>query len=265
MRQFYRTPPDWLESTPLASPDGIARVLQDLRGQTPISDLCERSRRSRFQISRWISGTSEPRLPDFLCVLEAASLRLLDFLAALVDPTKLPSVAPAWSQLQRARRAAYEMPWSHAVLRVLELEQYRALPAHRAGWIGSRLGLSLEEEERCLEMLERTGQIERVGTRYVVAQVLTVDTRQNRAAGRKLKAWWSRVALERIERGEEAEGLFSYNLFSVSEADYQRLRELHLAYFRQLRSIVARSQPAERVVLANVQLFGLDSSPDTEI
>jgi hypothetical protein len=224
--------------------------------------LCERSGRSRFQISRWLSGASEPRLPDFLCVLEAASLRLLDFLASLVDPTKLPSVAPAWAQLQRARRAAYEMPWSHAVLRVLELEQYRALPSHRAGWIANRLGLSLDEETRCLEMLERTGQIERVGKRYAVAQVLTVDTRQNPAAGRKLKVWWSRVALERIERGEESEGLFSYNLFSVSEADYQRLRELHLAYFRQLRSIVARSQPAERVVLANVQLFGLDSSSD---
>ena len=50
----------------------------------------------------------------------------------------------------------------------------------------------------------------------------------------------------------------SYNLFTVSERDLGRLRELHLAYFRELRAIVAESEPAERVVVANVQLFGLD-------
>jgi hypothetical protein len=51
--------------------------------------------------------------------------------------------------------------------------------------------------------------------------------------------------------------MFSYNLFAISERDYERLRELHLAYFRELRSIVAASQPAERVVLAHLSLLPL--------
>ncbi len=182
---------------------------------------------------------------------------MLDFVAALVDPTKLTSIRAAWSDLQRARRAAYEMPWSHAVLRALELSQYRALPMHERGWIARRIGIPVEEEGRCMEMLERTGQIERRGAHFEAGRTLNVDTRHNPAAGRKLKAFWSRVALDRIESDSE-EGLFSYNLFSVSDADYQRLRELHRAYFRELRTIVARSTPSERVILANVQLFGLD-------
>jgi hypothetical protein len=129
------------------------------------------------------------------------------------------------------------------------------------GAIAERLGIPVDEEERCLEMLERTGQIRRVGRRYVVDNVQAVDTRQNPEAGRRLKGFWSRVALERLERLQhEDEGLYSYNLFTVTEADYQRLRELHLAYFRELRSIVAQSSPAERVVLANVQLLSLDDA-----
>lgn len=254
--RFYRTAPPWLEQVDPATRGGVARLLEDLRGRTPISDLAERTGRSRFAVSRWLSGVAEPRLPDFLRLLEATSLRLLDFLAAFVDPSRLPSARAAWATLQRARRAAYEMPWSHAVLRALELRQYRALPKHAPGWIARQIGISEEEEVRCLEMLERTGQIQREGTHFVPGLAQTVDTRLDPAAGRKLKAWWSRIALERIER-ESDEGLFSYNLFSVSETDYQRLRELHLAYFRQLRSIVAQSEPAERVVLANVQLFRL--------
>jgi hypothetical protein len=231
--------------------------LEDLRGHSPIQDLAGRIGRSRFRVARWLRGTAEPRLPDFLRMIEATSLRLLDFIASLVDPAEMPSMASAWRELQTARRAAYEMPWSHAVLRAIELEQYAALSRHQSGWIAARLGIDRAEEERCIDMLLRTGQIQRSGERFAPGPALTVDTRQDPEAGRKLKAWWARVGLDHLRAGDD--GLYSYNLFTVSETDYQRLRELHLAYFRELRSIVAQSSPAERVVLANVQLLGLDS------
>jgi hypothetical protein len=64
------------------------------------------------------------------------------------------------------------------------------------------------------------------------------------------------VAADRVAQGDR--GQFSYNVFSVSRADFERIRELHLAYFHALRAIVAESEPAERVVVANVQLFALD-------
>jgi transcriptional regulator with XRE-family HTH domain len=254
--RFYRTPPDWLGTTEIASRAGVARLLEDLRGHSPIQDVARRIGRSRFRVARWLRGTAEPRLPDFLRMIEATSLRVLDFIAVLVDPAGMPSVADAWRELQTARRAAYEMPWSHAVLRAIELERYRALSRHQPGWIAGRLGIDDAEETRCIDMLLGTGQVRRSGARLAPGSALTVDTRQDPEAGRKLKAWWARVALERLQAGDD--GLYSYNLFTVSEADYQRLRELHLAYFRELRSIVAQSSPAERVVLANVQLLGLD-------
>jgi transcriptional regulator with XRE-family HTH domain len=255
--RFYRTPPEWLGRTDVATRAGVARLLEDLRARTPIRDIATRTGRSRFRVSRWLTGAAEPRLPDFLRMIEATSLRVLDFLAVLAEPSSMPGIATDWSELQNARTAAYEMPWSHAVLRAVELRQYRELRKHQPGWIAARLGISEEEESRCLEMLLRTRQIRRRGGRYFPGTTLTVDTRQNPKAGRRLKAWWASVALERLEHDEA--GLYSYNLFSVSQADYQRLRELHVAYFRELRSIVAKSANAERVVLANVQLLGLDS------
>jgi transcriptional regulator with XRE-family HTH domain len=266
--RFYRTPPAWLEASDLFVADGVARLLEDLRGRTPIGDVAARAKKSRFAVSRWLRGEAEPRLPDFIRMIEATSLRGLDFVAELVDPSKLPSVAGAWAELQQARRAAYEMPWSQAILRVLEIEGATEPPGRLRGddpaiaaSIASRLGIPADEARRCLEMLERTGQIRREGRGYAVANVQAVDTRQNPEAGRRLKSFWSKVALERLERDDE--GLYSYNLFTVTEADYQRLRQLHLAYFRELRSIVAQSSPAERVVLANVELLPLDDAGET--
>jgi hypothetical protein len=52
--------------------------------------------------------------------------------------------------------------------------------------------------------------------------------------------------------------MFSYNLFTVSERDFGRLRELHIAYYQELRRVIEHSSPAERVAVVNLQLFRLD-------
>jgi transcriptional regulator with XRE-family HTH domain len=257
--QFYPTPPDWLGELDAASRAGVARFLSDLRGKTPIVDLARRAGLGRYTVSRWLSGSTEPRLPDFLRLLEATSLRLLDFVALFTDPDKLPAASEAWKRLQTHRRAAYELPWLPAVLRSLELDDYVALEAHRPGWIAKRLGISTADESRCIEALARTGQIRKEGKRWVIDTILTVDTRQDRSAERQLKTWWAKVGLERLTAG--ADGLFSFNVFTVSSPDLARLRELHLGYFRAMRAIIAESSPSHHVVVANLQLFALDAAP----
>ena len=47
-----------------------------------------------------------------------------------------------------------------------------------------------------------------------------VDTRQDPAANRRIKQWWAEVGIERLLHSEQ--GLFSYNLFSVSREDLGR-------------------------------------------
>src|SRR6185503_14505948 len=151
----------------------------------------------------WLSGESEPRLPDFLRLVEATSLRMLDFVACFADPDSLPSATRAWRDLQAARRSARELPWSHAVLRVIETEGYRALRAHVPGFIAERLGIPLDEERRCLELLESTGQILRRRRRFLIGRVLTVDTRDSRDQLRATRAWWAGLAVERMRAGAE--------------------------------------------------------------
>jgi hypothetical protein len=256
LARFFRTPPAWLETIDVATPKGIATLLEDLRGHTSIVDLARVTGKSRFAIARWLRGEAEPRLPDFFLLVEKTSLRLLDFLACFVDPAKLPSIGRAWSELESTRRAAYDVPWTQAVLRALELTEYRRLPRHERGWLAARIGISLDEEQRCLALLSRTGQIFLKRGRWELRQVLAVDTRRDADAEHRVKRWWGGVALERLERPDS--GLFSYNVFAVSEADLKRIEDLQRAYFRQMRSIIAASEPSERVVLASLQLVALD-------
>ncbi|MEL6342574.1 MAG: DUF4423 domain-containing protein [Myxococcota bacterium] len=262
LARFYGNPPAWLAEHDLAEPETAALLLRDLQGNTPVTELAERLDASRSAVSRWLSGRTQPRLPDFLALVEAASLRVADFIAALVDPAALPSLRPLWRQLEARREGADRHPWTQAILRALELAQYQALPAHEPGWIAEHLGIPVEEEARCLAFLRESGQVQWTGTHYR-GRALAVDTRRHPRSGRRLKAHWYREAARRASAG--APGQFSYNIFTCSRADLERIREEHLRYFQTLRAIVSESSPDEVVAVAGIQLFELTAyAPDEE-
>ena len=143
------------------------------------------------------------------------------------------------------------------MLRALELTDYAKLEKHRPGWIAERIGISREEEELCLTTLSAARQIRMRDARWVIDQTQNIDTRADPARSRRLKAEWLKVALGRFESG--VIGTFGYNLMAVSLADFERLKELHLAYFRNMQALVTDSAPSECVVLFNTELFALDA------
>jgi hypothetical protein len=239
----------------LTTSAGVRDLLSNLRGQSTLARVAQQVGRDRFAVGRWFSGQTEPRLPEFLHLVDACTLRLPDFIACFADPALLPEMNQLWANLQASRRAAYQLPWSHAVLRLLELETYQSLPSHVDGWLASRLHISQIEERQCLELLTETGQVAWDGRRFLLKEVLTVDTRRDGDAARELAAFWAKQGAERIE--QRGEGHFAYNLIGVSNADFERIRELQRAYFAQLRAIVAESQPVEQVAVVNMQLFPL--------
>lgn len=261
LADFYLRRPDWLDEIDPATPQGIAYLLNDLRGRTGILELAKATGKSRFAVARWLRGDAEPKLPDFFLLIEKTSLRLLDFLACFVDPKLMPSVVKAWDELEATRRAAFDLPWTQAVLRALELRDYADLPRHVPGWISARLKISLKEEQQCLRLLAKTKQILWRNRRWQLREVLAVDTRRAPDDERRIKRWWTEVGLERLNLGQS--GVFSYNVFAVSEKDLMTITDLYRAYFRQIRSIIAQSEPSERVVLASLQLVPLDNPTDT--
>jgi transcriptional regulator with XRE-family HTH domain len=238
---------------------GLAAWLRALAGDRSQRELAAKVGRDRNTVARWLDGGTEPRLPDLLRLVDATTQRLLDFVAAFAEPSGLPSLREAHADLERQRHLAYELPWAHAVLRLLELHAYAELPEHVPGFIAARIGITLELETECLGALARAGQIYRRKGKWKVRRVLTVDTREDPAGNLRLKRHWSEVALGRI--GEHAIGagsLFSYNLFAISDDGFEAIREAHLQYFERLRAIVTECRHPTRLVLANVQLVPLD-------
>jgi hypothetical protein len=109
--------------------------------------------------------------------------------------------------------------------------------------------------------LSSTGIVQQEGLHYRVAGTLTVDTRSDPTALRELLSHWCEVALARHGRGH-ATDLFAYNVFSVNQQDLVRVRELLRSTFRELRAIVAASEPSEVAALVNLQLIAFRDEPE---
>jgi transcriptional regulator with XRE-family HTH domain len=243
----------------------VAALLGMLSQGRSVVELAKATHSDRGTVTRWLRGETQPKLPELFAFVQATSQRLLEFVSLFVDPEQVACTRAAYRDLLIQRRLAYELPWSHALLRAFELKQVRALPKHVPGMAGRQVGLSPEEEARYLAALEQGKQVRRVGGRVHVQRVLTVDTRPSEAQNRKLKQHWAEVALARYARGETSpDTLFSYNLFAISQDDYVRVRKLHLEYYERVREIVSESRDPERVVLLNLQLVPLDGAPKRE-
>ena len=235
-----------------------ARWLRAMAAGRATSELARATTRNRNTVARWLEGSTEPRLPDLLRFIQATTLRLMEFLGQLVDPAELPSVVLAYRDLEAQRRLAYEMPWSHAVLRALELETYAGLARHVPGFIAAQLGVPLAVEQACLEALAGSGQIRKHRGKWRVVRVLAIDTRVDPARNLVLKRHWAKTAFARLEReATPASSLFSYNLFAISEEGLATIAELHRAYYEQVRGVVEACVAPTRVVLMNVQLVPL--------
>jgi len=257
IERFYGVRPAWFDEVEPDSPAGIARLLDDLRGSAGVGDLARRAGVSRFAAMRWLSGRAQPRLPELLQMVHAASLRVVDFVASLTDPLQVPTIAAHWKRMEARRQGANQHPWTQAMLRGLELADYRRQPSHDTGWLARRLGIDPDVAETCIDFLQDTRQVRWTGTHFRQHTVV-VDTRRHPEISRRLKQHWTAVAAERIASGS---GSPFFNLvFTCSRDEFEQIRQLHLKYYREVRAIVAESQDLESVAVVNVQLFDLQGS-----
>ena len=228
--------------------------LAELRGATSAATLAERSGHSRYAIARWLRGQTRPRLPDFLALVEAITGRASDLVQLLVPIAAVPELYALHLRRTAAKRVAFDVPWAEAALRVIETAGYRKLAAHEPGYVGARLGISAQDEAAALDGLLRAGVLQRRGPRLLTREPLTVDMAAKPAEINRLKAHWTRAALERL-RAPRPQDWLAYNVVSTSAADLDRIREVLRRAFREIRSIAAASEPTESAALLNLQLI----------
>lgn len=255
IERFFHAEPAWAAELDASSPEAVAAFLRALRGKTTLLRIAELSGRNRYSVARWMDGSTEPRLPDFLRLVQACSRRLVDLVAALEDPEQIPSLRARWEHQQLSRKAAYELPWSHAVLRALELSDCPREREPQELFLTRKLGIERVRVKEALDMLLATSQVKRVGSGFAPRVVESIDVGADPERAHALRVAWTRTALERLERKKS--GKFVWTVFAVSKEDLARMHALHLSYLRAMQQLFASSTRHDCVGLYCAQLLDL--------
>lgn len=220
----------------------LAAWLAALRGTRGVNEIAAASGLSRYQVTRALSGAVKPRLPEFFDLVQALTGRLPEFVGEFVAIESVPSAFEAFKRNQTARTLVVRQPWCAAVVTLLDTEDYRRSGDSDVAYLAARLPLAAAEVERCLEALQEAEVLRSNGSKLELHRALTVDMAGDTA--RRLRTHWAAVSAQRVAE-PKPEDLFSYNLFSVSRADYERIKALQKDFFREVRAIVAQSTPSE--------------------
>ncbi len=220
----------------------LAAWLRALRGTRSSSEIAAASGLSRYQVARALSGSVKPRLPEFFDLVHALTRRLPEFISEFVDIKAVPTAFDAFKRNETARTLVVRHPWCAAVVTLLDTDDYRRCRDSDAVYLAARLPLPEAELDECLNLLLESGVVRVVDGKSTLYRALTVDMAGDTA--RRLRAHWSAVSAQRVAAPGDGD-LFSYNLFSVSLADYERIKALQKDFFREVRAIVAQSTPSE--------------------
>lgn len=230
----------------------VASWLRAHRARSRATEVAQRTGLSASKLSRIYSGKSGVSLSDFFAIVQATTGRVTDLIAALVDVSLVPEAAGIHARVQASRELAFAEPWTSAVIAVLDTQAHRTSSLTSLGFVARHLGIEQVLASRCLHRLATAGLIRKRRGKYHVVQALTVDTRDPARAA-SLRQHWARASVERLQ-SPGSRDVFAYNVFSVSRADFERIRELQKQYFREARAIVAGSTVPEVAGLLTLHL-----------
>lgn len=240
-----------------ADDEGVAEWLSAWRGSRTLHDVADRCSRSRYAVGRWLNGSTRPRVPDFLRLVEALTGRASDLVAELVPAEHVPALAPLRARSEALRRLQLDVPWAGALLMLLQSAPYQDLPGHRPGWLSRRLGISPDEEIRSLQLLEAAGAVAWDGDRYRARDVLDLHAHRDDDG----LDHWHALAARRMER-PGSEDRFSGMVFLTDDEGYARVQEAVRKALQAVGTPVAEADAVgTRVGLLQVAVVDLTRTP----
>ncbi len=244
---FHRSAaPSWS-----GTPAGLSAWLREIQGTTPQGEIAVRMGASRHQVGRWLSGKAQPRVPQLLALVDSMTGRVPDLVAGLVDIKEVPALHARWQASRRARALAWDEPWAMAVF----MQIHVGVPVEGGvAYLSRILGIDISVAGRCLAALQEARLVGKGGgDRWQVLATPSVET-PDAARHRAWVSAWSDVAHAR-RTGEES--TVNLNVFSIGRSDLERIQALQQAMFRELRGIIASSEPVDTVALVLWQITEL--------
>ena len=221
---------------------------------------------SQSQLSRWLNKKIVPTLENILKLIYVRRSRLIDFVSQLTDIHLIPSLLPFYIQEEKERELHFKYPYVAALIRVLDLKQYKGLREHSDTFVAKQLGLPEATVKEALSHLHSLKLI-KIENKKAIPQSMRLHVGNNFEYNKRVRKYWTEKALEILNKlqppksFEARKSLLGYNVFSVSEEGFQKIKKKYLEFYNDIRAILVDDKAeTEMVKVLNLQI--LDPSDD---
>lgn len=243
----------------LDSPLRLDLLIRHLSGNSRIISLSSHLGISRHILGRWISGKSSPSLKNILYVIDSLTPLLIEFLETFIEVDKIPSLSILHEHKKLEKKMNYQYPFLGAVLRCLELDEYKSLNHHEVGYISKTIGISLDQEKSLIKDLINLDII-KLQNNKLVPKENRIDTRGDFSGQMNIRKYWLQRSLEFIDDLKQPpdNSYMGYLVFNVSQKAKYELKKRYFDFFQEVRNIIEMDNSnADDIYLLNIQLCSL--------
>jgi transcriptional regulator with XRE-family HTH domain len=230
-------------------------LLNRIIGGAKITEVAKATGISRYTITRWLNDEGCPDLADVMQLIHHCQYLLFEFIAGLVDPAEIPSLAKLYDQRQERKSVYFEHPVAAAIVAILGLDSYRALPAHDDAFVSRAVGIDEKEANEIIGKLLTTGRIGwREGKLEPRAGQLELSDHPD---FRKFCGYWLDRAKKCAERKENPLPFLNYgmDIYPTSAATLRQLHEEYTAFCKRARVILSQDVGPRDQVFVFTSIF----------
>jgi len=240
------------------APEYAAELLRLYKGTHTITTITKLTGLKRLQISRILSGTTQPRLPRFLLLLDALSGRVDEFIGSWVDLDLTPALKQRLAVLTSWRHITYAMPITEGIVACIESKAYQDLHEPTDQWLAHRLGIQESDLQASLAAMTEAHLIREGKTRWEPLPNRSIDTVGSKEGASRVKRYWAQKAAERIENEPGAKG--AYLVFCSSEQSVEAIQQIYRKAWTDARTILRNDSGNDRVILLNINWVPLEAA-----
>lgn len=222
--------------------EDLPRLLLFITSSRDQSTVARLSGISRFSLSRWLNGSSDPKLRDVLRLFSTMTVAFPELLQSLAGDRPLPASENGSGDLQILR----DKPWLTALLACLDSPRYRKLETHDGSLLAQSIGIDDEEVEKALADLKTIGAVRKVSGRWEIVDRQLQDAQLTH--GDVCSYWTER--LDDFYRREISAfgGIRNFMVFTCNEESLIKIRQLYLQFCSRANAIIDADRSDDRKV-----------------
>jgi transcriptional regulator with XRE-family HTH domain len=226
-------------------------------GQSTQKEISETLEISRYTLSRWLKGTSDPTLDQMFALMDYASPDFLRFLEMITQGVVLPvaQLRINQSRLQMQHYASY--PWLSILLSALEMKSYHKNPSDE--YLAEKTKLPLAQIKKALKDFEKSGLVKHDGNcwRTTVHRMFLNATSEDKI---NIARYIYGTTLKSVDNGiGNPDMRLSWKIFSLNKKAYDQVLQRYTEFFNDLGKIIDSNQEdADNIYVFSVGIVDLD-------